>query len=168
DDGLLAPTLELRKQLVRLIRQHNPNVVVCGDPTTVLYSGRINHPDHRAAATAAIDAIFPASEMHLLYSEFEEEGITPHKVNYVYINTYTDPDFYIEITDSIETKLAALRQHKSQLGDWDPEERIRQRAEQIGKQVGLRYAESFRRVTLKPVEIEEEALELETAAATSE
>ncbi|MCP4360040.1 MAG: PIG-L family deacetylase, partial [Chloroflexi bacterium] len=47
DDGLLAPTLELRKQLVRLIRQHNPNVVVCGDPTTVLYSGRINHPDHR-------------------------------------------------------------------------------------------------------------------------
>lgn len=168
DDGLLEPSLTLRKQLVKLIRQLKPNVVVCGDPTTVLHSGRINHPDHRAAATAAIDAVFPASEMHLLYSEFEEEGITPHKVNYVYISTYTEPDFYVDITATIDIKLAALREHKSQLGDWDPEERIRQRAMQIGKQVGLKYAEGFRRVTLQPVVIEEEKPVLEETVATSE
>lgn len=166
DDGLLAPTLTLRKQLVRLIRQYRPNVVVCGDPTAVLYGGRINHPDHRAAATAAIDAVFPASEMHLLYSELEEEGIMPHKVNYVYISNYSDPDFYVDISGTIETKLAALRAHKSQLGDWDPEERIRQRAQQVGRQVGLAYAEGFRRVTLQAVMAAEEP-ELETAVATS-
>lgn len=168
DDGLLEPSLTLRKQLVKLIRQLKPNVVVCGDPTTVLHSGRINHPDHRAAATAAIDAVFPASEMHLLYSEFEEEGITPHKVNYVYISTYTEPDFYVDIAATIDIKLAALREHKSQLGDWDPEERIRQRAMQIGKQVGLKYAEGFRRVTLQPAVIEEEKPVLEETVATSE
>lgn len=167
DDGLLEPSLPLRKQLVKLIRQYKPNVVVCGDPTAVLRGGRINHPDHRAAATAAIDAVFPASEMHLLYSEFEEEGITPHKVNYVYISTYQEPDFFVDISETIETKLAALRAHTSQLGDWDPEERIRQRAEQIGKQVGLKYAEGFRRVTLQAI-IEEEEPELEATAATSE
>jgi LmbE family N-acetylglucosaminyl deacetylase len=167
DDGLLAPTLQLRKQLVRLIRQYQPNVVVCGDPTAVLSGGRINHPDHRAAATAAIDAIFPASEMHLLYSELEEEGIMPHRVNYVYISTFTDPDFYVDISSTIDTKLAALREHKSQLADWDPEERIRQRGEQVGKQVGLKYAEGFRRVTLQAVVIEEEP-ELEATVATSE
>lgn len=167
DDGMLEPSLALRKQLVKLIRQHKPNVVVCGDPTAVLFGGRINHPDHRAAATAAIDAVFPASEMHLLYSEFEQEGITPHKVNYVYISTYTDPDFYVDISTTIDTKLAALREHKSQLGDWDPEERIRQRGEQVGKNVGLKYAEGFRRVTLQAVVAEEEPA-LETTVATSE
>ncbi len=168
DDGLLAPTLELRKQLVKLIRQYKPNVVVCGDPTAVFRGSRINHPDHRAAATAAVDAVFPASEMHLLYSEFEEEDITPHQVNYVYVNTMNDPDFYVDISESLDVKLAALRQHKSQLGDWDPDERIRQRAADVGKQVGLAYAEAFRRVTLKAVEAEEEPEELETAVATSE
>lgn len=168
DDGLLEPSLTLRKQLVKLIRQHNPNVVVCGDPTAVFRGNRINHPDHRAAATAAIDAVFPASEMHLLYSEFEEEGITPHQVNYVYVSTMNEPDFFIDISGTMETKLRALREHKSQLGDWDPEERLRERAAQVGKQVGLKYAEAFRRVTLKAVVEEEEEPELETAVATSE
>lgn len=168
DDGLLEPSLALRKQLVRLIRLHKPNVVVCGDPTAVLHGQRINHPDHRAAATAAIDAVFPASEMHLLYSEFEQEGITPHKVNYVYVSTRQDADFYVDISGTIETKLQALREHKSQLGDWDPEEPIRERAAQVGRQVGLKYAEAFRRVTLKAVVEEEDEPELETAVATSE
>ena len=79
-DGLLQPTLELRKELVRLIRRYKPNVVVCGDPTNFFPSEtRINHPDHRAAATAALDATFPAAEMPLLYPDMEAEGLTPHK-----------------------------------------------------------------------------------------
>lgn len=168
DDGLLEPSLTLRKQLVKLIRQNDPNVVVCGDPTAVLYGNRINHPDHRAAATAAIDAVFPASEMHLLYSEFEEEEITPHQVNYVYVSTMNEPDFFVDISSTIDIKLKALREHKSQLGEWDPEERIRERAALVGKQVGLKYAESFRRVTLKAVIEEDEEQALETAVATSE
>lgn len=151
DDGELEPSLALRKQLVRLIRQYKPNVVVCGDPTAVLVGGRINHPDHRAAATAVVDAVFPASEMHLLYPEFEAEGILPHKVNYVYISNSLQADFYIDISDTIEQKIAALRQHKSQLGDWDPAERLRQRAQQVGTAVGFAYAETFRIITLEAV-----------------
>lgn len=150
-DGLLEPTLELRRQLVKLIRQYQPNAVVCGDPRA-LFMGDfyINHPDHRAAAIAAIEAVFPASEMGLLYPEFQTEGIMPHKVNYVYLTFAEDADLYIDISDTIGIKIDALRQHSSQFGDWDPTEMVQNWAKESGKQVGFAYAESFRRLTIHP------------------
>ena len=71
-DGLLQPTLELRKKIVREIRRFKPEVVICGDPT-IVWAGEdyINHPDHRAAATAALDAIFPAAGQPNLFQELE-------------------------------------------------------------------------------------------------
>jgi LmbE family N-acetylglucosaminyl deacetylase len=154
-DGLLQPTMELRKELVRIIRTHQPNVVVCGDPTLFFPSGDtyINHPDHRAAAQAAIDAVFPAAEMHLLYPDLDAEGLQPHKVNYVYVSwSQKSPNYYVDITETIDLKIEALRQHTSQLGDWDPEEQIKEWNSGSGKQVGFKYAESFRKITLKEVE----------------
>jgi LmbE family N-acetylglucosaminyl deacetylase len=153
-DGLLQPTLELRKALVRLIRHHRPNVVVCGDPTVYFPSDSyINHPDHRAAAQLALDAVFPASEMHLLYPELDAEGITPHKVNYVYISWPSQkPNLYIDISETLETKIEALRQHVSQLGDWDPTERLKEWSSEVGKKVGFAHAESYYRITLKAIE----------------
>lgn len=149
-DGVLEPTLALRKELVALIRRYRPNVVVCGDPTVFFPSDtRINHPDHRAAATAAIDATFPAAEMPLLYPELEADGLQPHKVNYVYISNPREATYYVDITGTIDVKIEALRQHKSQLGDWDPEEPIKSWANNVGKKVGFQYAEGFRLLTLK-------------------
>lgn len=158
-DGLLEPTLDLRKQLVRLIRKYKPNVIVCGDPTNFYPSEtRINHPDHRAAGTAALDATFPAAEMPLLYPELEAEGLTPHKVNYVYVsNPSTEPNFYINTAESIGVKIEALRAHRSQLGDWDPDEPVRSWNHETGKKVGYQYGERFLRITLKEPEIESEA-----------
>lgn len=150
-DGLLEPTLELRKKLVRLVRTYKPNVVVCGDPTQFFPNeNRINHPDHRAAGTAAIDAVFPASEMNLLYPDLEAEGLKGHKVNYVYIsNPRQDPNYFVDVSDTIDFKIEALRQHVSQLGDWDPEERMKNWAGELGKTVGFKYAERFFRIMLK-------------------
>lgn len=151
DDGSLEPSLALRKQLVKLIRQHRPNAVVCGDPTMFFRGERLNHPDHRAAARAALDAVFPACEMRLLYPEFEAEGIMPHKVNFVYISTDKELNHYEDVSESLETKLLALKEHKSQLGSQDYSDRLRDRAAGIGKQVGLAYAEAFRRFTVTPL-----------------
>src|SRR5512136_269696 len=83
DDCALQPTLELRRELVREIREYRPEVVICGDPTGWFYGdGYINHPDHRAAAEAALDAVFPCAEMELLWP-----GLGPvHKVHAVYIS----------------------------------------------------------------------------------
>ena len=155
-DCILEPTLELRKELVRLIRRYKPQVVVCGDPRAYFYGDTyINHPDHRAAAVAAIEAVFPAVELNLLYPDLLEEGLTGHKVNYVYIGTREDPNCFIDTTETIETKIEALRHHKSQLGDRDPGPRMRERAAMAGRLVGFEYAEAFRRITLKEWEPEE-------------
>lgn len=150
-DGMLEPTMELRKALVKLVRQHKPNVVVCGDPRSVFPSDDyINHPDHRAAAIAAVEAVFPACEMRLLYPEFEAEGIMPHKVNHVYISYAPDANVYVDISETMPLKIEALRQHSSQFGDWDPSEMVTNWSKETGKQVGFAYAEAYRRLTLNP------------------
>lgn len=153
-DGLLEPTLELRKQLVKLIRQYRPNVVVAGDPRSHFPSDTyINHPDHRAAAKAVVEAVFPASEMRLLYPEFEREGILPHKPNYVYISGAPDANLFVDISQVIDVKVEALNQHKpSQFGEWDPGPMIKEWASETGKMVGYPYAERFRRLVLQEIE----------------
>ena len=150
DDGLLVNSLELRKELVRIIRQTKPNVVGAMDPTNVFPSDTyINHPDHRAAGTAAIDAVFPASEMRLLYPDLDAEGLEPHKVNYVYLYFTQEANYYVDISETVEQKIEALRAHKSQMGEWDPAERIRTWAAETGAKVGFKFAERYRRITLK-------------------
>lgn len=149
-DGLLQPTLELRKKLVREIRRFRPEVVVCADPT-VVWSGEnyINHPDHRAAATAALDAVFPAAGQPHLFQELEQEGLKAHKTRKVYVSGWGQTDLYVNIAETIETKIEALRAHKSQMKDWDPAPRIKEWAAMRAKGKEMPYAESFRVITLE-------------------
>ena len=149
-DGLLTATLELRKKLVREIRRFRPEVVVTGDPT-VVWAGAdyINHPDHRAAALAAVEAVFPAAGQPNLFEEIEEqEGFKAHKVRKVYATTWGAADLYVNIEETIDTKIEALRAHKSQLRDWDPADMIKQWAAESAKGKEMRYAEGFKVVTL--------------------
>ncbi|MCP4418658.1 MAG: PIG-L family deacetylase, partial [Chloroflexi bacterium] len=156
-DGRLQPTLKLRKKLVRLIRQYKPNVVVCGDPQFFYSDGYINHPDHRNAGQVAMEAVFPSGDSPLLFPELVQEGYEPHKVNYVYISFgRREANTYIDISETIEIKIIALRKHESQLGDWDPEERVREWTAETGQKVGYAHAEGYYRITLQEVEIEEE------------
>lgn len=150
-DGMLQPTLELRKKIVREIRRFKPEVVIVGDPTIVWVGPEyINHPDHRAAATAAIDAIFPAAGQPNLFEELAEEGLTAHKPRKVFVEVWDGKaaDIYINIEETIGLKVEALRRHKSQMKDWDPEQMVREWAAGAGKGKEMAYAESFRVVTL--------------------
>jgi LmbE family N-acetylglucosaminyl deacetylase len=148
-DGMLQPTLELRKKLVREIRRFKPEIVICGDPT-IVWAGDtyINHPDHRAAATAALDAIFPAAGQPNLFEELRSENLTAHKPRKVYVNGWDGTDLFVNIEDTIDIKVAALRAHKSQMEDWDPEPRIKEWAAERGQGKEMAYAEGFRVVTL--------------------
>jgi LmbE family N-acetylglucosaminyl deacetylase len=148
-DGMLVATLELRKKLVREIRRFRPEVVITGDPTRV-WSGDsyINHPDHRAASAAALDAVFPAAGQPNLFEEIAEEGFKAHKPRKVYVTTWDEADVFINIEETIETKIEALRAHKSQMKDWDPEPRIKEWAASRGKGKEMAYAECFRVITL--------------------
>lgn len=152
DDGQLQPSLDLRRDLVRVIRRHKPEVVVTGDPTVMFFGdGYINHPDHRAAAQAALDAAAPASAMPLLWPE----AGAPHRVRQVYVYGNEKPNVWVDVTETLEQKIAALKQHASQMGDWDPTPMIREWLIEAGKAKGLAYAESYRVITLeRPVAVD--------------
>ena len=148
-DGMLQATIELRKKLVREIRKFKPEIVICGDPT-IVWAGDdyINHPDHRAAATAALDATFPAAGQPNLFEELESEGIFAHKPHKVYVTGWNESDLFVNISTTIELKIAALRAHKSQMKGWDPEPRIKEWAAERAKGKEMEFAEGFRVVTL--------------------
>lgn len=145
DDGQLQPTLELRRVLVGAIRQHQPEVVVTNDPTALFAGDRyINHPDHRAAGQAALDAVAPASAMPLLWPEVGD----PHRVRQVYVRGNGEPNTWVDITETIDTKIEALKQHASQMGDWDPTDRIKEWNASVGEEKGMAFAENYRVITL--------------------
>ncbi len=144
-DGELEPTMELRKELTRLIRKYQPEAVVIGDPQGIFYgNGYINHPDHRAAAQAALYAVFPSSETRLIFTDLLEAGYEPHKVKRLYVHGSEKSDTWVDISSTIDLKIAALKKHASQLGDWDPTDMMREWAAEDGKEHGLRYAEAFK------------------------
>ena len=149
-DGEVEPTLDLRRDLVREIRRFKPDTVICSDPTRFLVGNRyINHPDHRAVGQAALDAIAPAAAMPLAFVELREEGLEPHRVAQVLISSTTEPDTWIDITSTIDLKIEALRQHASQFPNgWDPKDLLREWGSENGKEIGVRYAEAFRRIIL--------------------
>jgi LmbE family N-acetylglucosaminyl deacetylase len=149
-DGMLEASMELRKQLVRQIRRYKPEVIITGDPAVLwVGEGYINHPDHRAAAQAALDAAFPAAGQPHLFQKLEEEGLVAHKVRKIYAYGWDHVDEYISIDDTIEIKIEALRAHASQMKDWDPEPRIKEWASERAKGLEAEYVEAFRVVTLE-------------------
>ncbi|GAB4575255.1 MAG: PIG-L family deacetylase [Anaerolineae bacterium] len=149
-DGILENTIALRKELVREIRRFRPEVLMTLDPTAVFVGENyINHPDHRAAGAAALDAVFPAAGMPALFRELEAEGLTAHETRKVYVAGWQHADTFVDITETIDLKIEALRQHRSQLGDWDPAERIKGWAAERAKGLEAQYVEAFRVITLR-------------------
>lgn len=150
-DGYLVPDLELRKALVRVIRQVRPEVVICPDPQTLITSfNTINHPDHRAVGLATLDAIFPAARNHNYFPEFLAEGLEPVYVREVYLSGSLHPDVWVDITSTFERKIAALRCHVSQIKDMDAlAERMRERMQKRDfESTQPMYVEGFRKLKL--------------------
>ena len=155
-DGFLQNTLELRKDIVREIRRHQPDVVVCQDPTMRFVDRYINHPDHRAAGDATLDAVFPSARDYHVYPDLIAEGLMPHKALEVYMGAFgnENANVWVDITDTIDTKIAALMEHKSQVGD-DPErletmkQRIKEGSAQMGASHAMGYVEGFRYIRLR-------------------
>jgi LmbE family N-acetylglucosaminyl deacetylase len=149
-DGMLENTMELRRKLVREIRRFRPEVIVTGDPTLVFTPmGGINHPDHRAAAGAAIDAIFPACGQPNLFEDLAEEGFRAHKIRKVYITSRGEGDVYVDISSTIDLKIEALKKHVSQVGDFEGlEARMKERSSHAARGKEMAYAEIFRVLTM--------------------
>lgn len=152
-DGELVPSIALRKDLTRLIRRLKPDAVIIGDPTAVFYGNRyINHPDHRAAAEAALYAVFPSAGSRPIFMDLLDEGLELHEVKRLYIHGSETPDTWVDITDTLDIKIKALQQHVSQIpvdkvGKW-----LTDWAEEDAKDQGMKYAESYKVMILKKEE----------------
>jgi LmbE family N-acetylglucosaminyl deacetylase len=151
-DGELENTAEVRERVVRTIREVRPSTLVSCDPTAWFFENRYyNHADHRTAGAVALDAVFPGSGNPLFFPEQLAEGLEAHPVTDVWLGWTLEPNHHEDVTGFLQTKLAALAEHVSQLEadllgyfeQWIPKE-----AEEAGRQIGVRHAESFRRLDL--------------------
>ena len=151
-DGELTNTLEVRADVARAVRTIKPEIVLTCDPTAWFFGGNyFNHSDHRTAGETTLDAVFPGAGNPLFYSEQLAEGLQAWKVPEVWLGWSNEPNHLQDITGFMETKLAALFEHKSQVeGDmlgffkeWLPTE-----AAENGKKIGVEHAESFRLLKL--------------------
>ena len=144
-DGELVNTYEVRRDIVREIRSFKPHVIVTCDPTRLFWNNvSINHTDHRTAGAAALDAVFPAAGNRMYYPDLLEEGLEPYSPKEIWMSLTNEPNMWVDVTDTIDVKIAALKEHKSQIRDPVAlEQRIRERLKRADVDREL-YAESFR------------------------
>ena len=144
-DGTLVPDLELRRDVVRMIRKFKPDILMTCDPQTLFTAFGINHPDHRAAGQAVVDAVFPAAGNPVFFPELLIEGYMPHMPREVWCSLTMQPNVMIDVTETWSIKLEALLQHKTQIGDIEKfKERMLSRHTDDSTDENPRYEEKFR------------------------
>ena len=149
-DGELEPTIQLRKDLTRLIRQYRPDTVTAGNPEAWFYGDEyVNHPDHRAAAQAACEAVFPSAGSRLMFTDLLAAGYEPHDVKRLYIHGTEKANTWVDVTDTMDVKIKALQQHLSQINPDEVGKWMQEWAEQEAKDKEMKYAESYKVMILK-------------------
>jgi LmbE family N-acetylglucosaminyl deacetylase len=138
-DGELEVTMPLRLAVARLVRTVRPDVVLGHDP----WRRWLLHPDHRAAGLLTVDGVVAAREP-LYVPELAAEGLPAHRPHTLLLFGTDAPDEVVDISATIDAKLAALRCHASQIGDHaDLARRVRTWNAAIGADFGLPLAEAF-------------------------
>ncbi len=149
-DGEFDNDLILRKTLTEHIRSYKPDVVICPDPTSVFFSHLyINHRDHRITGWAVIDVVSSAVSNPKYFSASKA-----HKVSHLLCAGTLEPNCAVDITNAIETKVAGVLCHKSQIAQnvESTVNAIKQTSLSVGKEVGVKYAEAFRYCSIEIVE----------------
>jgi len=149
-DGQVQPTLELRERITYAIRAFQPEIVMGHDPTVLFVNNEwVNHPDHRAVGTVTVDAVFPTARDPLNFPEHIADGLAPWKVAELYLWSTNEANQIVDITATLERKIAALAHHASQFHEFAETARwLRRRSEELGERAGYGAAEVFRRVML--------------------
>jgi LmbE family N-acetylglucosaminyl deacetylase len=151
-DGRLAPTIELRRDVSRVVRTFRPERLVCQSPERNWERIGASHPDHLAAGEAAVCVAYPDARNPFAHPELLAEGLEPHSVREVWLMASPHPNRGIDITETFGKKIDALRRHESQVADEaDLEGRVRGWASASAALAGLpdgSLAELFQVVTM--------------------
>lgn len=149
EDAMLQPTLELRRDIAREIRRHRPDLLICQNPVrSLVVRDYIGHPDHFAAGEAALAAVYPTARDRLTFPQLLAEGLEPHKVGEVWVMDRQNADQYVDVSGYIDTAVAALQAHASQVAPEMAEKYLKGWRREIGAEVGFEYAEAFKRFLL--------------------
>jgi LmbE family N-acetylglucosaminyl deacetylase len=151
-DGHVEVTAELRREITRQVRRFRPDVLVVPDPSRLWdrERGYINHTDHRAVGMACLAVVNPDSPSRPMFPELLEEGLEPFEIPNLWMPVWAeDAETAVDVSDTIEAKIEALRCHKSQILDWPVDEWVKARAKERGASHGFEYAETFRTFRLK-------------------
>lgn len=150
-DGDLVPSLVLRNEIISVIRETKPDIVVTCDPTNFFPAeNRINHPDHRSAGQVVLDAVFPAVANPGYRLEKEGIRLPAHKVEEIWLSLTHQPNLAINVTSTLDRKIDALLCHRSQVGHKEDDLRkmIQSRFEEDADSGETAYFEKFRRIKL--------------------
>lgn len=148
-DGDLENTKNVRREITKVIRQTKPDIIIAQDPGNHRFDsfGRF-HRDHRVAAEAVFDAVYPAVGSDGFFPELAQEGIFPHQIEEMWFYGTDRPNLFFNISETIGLKIEALSRHESQIKDMkELPKRIRLRAREAGKEKKMRCAEAFRRLS---------------------
>ncbi len=150
-DGYLQPTIDARRAVVAALREAKPDVVVSSDPTNFFHrDNRLNHPDHRIAGQIVCEAVYPACGNPMFFPELLAEGLAAHEIRELWLTLTWQPNLTIDVTEWWELKIAALKQHHSQLADPDQMERMqRQRRSAESSAENPKYEDGFRRIVFR-------------------
>ncbi|MEK7611044.1 MAG: PIG-L deacetylase family protein [Patescibacteria group bacterium] len=162
-DGELENSQTLREKIVKVIRQYRPEIVVTFDPTVYIRKSSwdgydyISHSDHRVMGTAVLDAVYPSARDYLYFHSHRHEGLQPHKVSDIYLANPEKPNTWVDISLTLDLKIRALCQHRSQVGGEIGEaerlaefrKMIERSASRAGKYKDIQFAESFRHLRIR-------------------
>lgn len=144
-DGYLIPDLNLRRDIVREIRRHKPDILVTCDPQNLFATYGINHPDHRACGQVVLDAVFPAAGNPAYFPDLLAQSFEPHMPKEVWCSLTNQPNTTVDVTDTWDIKLNAILEHKSQMQNTDKLiKRMKSRHTEDSTDENPRYEENFR------------------------
>ena len=145
-DGELVPDLNFREKIVRAIREHRPDILITHDP----FRPYALHPDHRAVGITAVDSVYPTARDPLYFPQHLQDGLEPHKVAELWLYGADTPNHLVDISATFDLKIHALKAHASQVGEGETlAERMRERAEEVGRAGGMPLAEAFKVVKMR-------------------
>ena len=149
-DGELQYSLDFKGELVRLIRQFQPDILLTHDPANRAFDNQyIFHSDHRVVGELVFDAAYPAALNRNFYPGHLAEGLSPHAVSEIYFFAAAQPDTWIDIGATMDLKIKALRCHVSQIKNPKMMEKmVRAWFGAWGREKGFAYAERFRRLPI--------------------
>lgn len=155
-DGEVENTKSLRKKIVKAVRRIKPDIILSFDPSSLQFESVYrSHRDHRMAAEAAFDALYPALGNSSFFPELIKQGFPPHKAKEVWFFATPRPDKFVDISKTMHLKIKALQCHKSQIADMrEMERRVKERMLLEGisankaRQGKMKYAEVFRVIAL--------------------